>query len=191
LIRQLCDRALLGLQGREDGLTVTEPELQAELRRTTLLMSVTAGARVSPSGPAGPKRAPMGMPGAPPLPGMDPSLGPVSEMLDRAGLTEADLVDEVRADVLAEKVKRKHVYDAVPVSDKELLDAYRAMPSPPPAAPKALDAGKSAADAGPDDATLSSLRRRLQRERGADALAKLMADLRRRWKVELVGEGMK
>jgi hypothetical protein len=173
-------------------------------------MPMTPGARMAGPGAGGPGYPPSpGMPGRfgyrPPSPGgfgmagpADPA-GGLGSPMDRAGrmfaeqgLSEEDLARELQGELLAAKVKQKLVYDKIEISKHDLMEAYKAEPPRPmpPASPPAPGKKPPAPDkkksGAPDEATLNRLRQRLRVTRGAEPLAKLMTELKDKWKVQLV-----
>ena len=99
------------------------------------------------------------------------------QLLARRTLTDRDLTDEVRAELLAKKARQKFVYDKIDLTRQELLDGY--------AQQVAATGAKAPVPSKPDDATLEAIKKELLRQRGALQLKLLMDGLRRRWKVEL------
>jgi hypothetical protein len=170
-LEDVCDRALLLEAAGEQHLEVGDAELHEGMFRLRLLIG--GAASIAPSSL---ERAWA----APPVPIFDspgePALlrraGPVSpldlaaELISRNGVTEEDLAEEAKSDLLADKAAQKLVYDSIVVSRNDVLAA---VPRTPP----------------PDTATLDRVRRRLQRERGATKRAALLIDLRSRFKVQI------
>jgi hypothetical protein len=171
-------------------------------------MPMAPGAPMAGPGAVGGYPPGPGMPGRfghrPPSPGGFGMAGPadpggafgspmdrVGRMLAEQGLSEDDLAKELQGELLAGKVKQKLVYDKIEISKHDLMEAYKAEPPrpmppvPPPAPGKKPPAPAKKKDA-PDEATLSRLRQRLRVTRGAEPLAKLMTELKDKWKVQLV-----
>ena len=168
---ELCDRSLLLEAAREQHLDVSTAELEGEVFRIQVVIGSVAAA--APSSPrtawASPPVPIFDAPRAPaavrrPVPGSP--LDRAAELLAQSGITREDLVEEMRADLLATKAARKLVYDAIDVPRNELLAAAPRSPLP-------------------DAATLDTIHR-LQRKRGAKALAALLTELRSRFKVEIL-----
>jgi hypothetical protein len=116
-----------------------------------------------------------------------------AQVLAEAGIEENEFAQEVKADVIANKVKQKLVYDKIDVSDKDVLAARRAEPPHPPTAatrpPAASKKGAKPNPEKPDAQALAGVRERLRRKKGEAPLRALLNDLRQRWRVEVIGKG--
>jgi hypothetical protein len=182
-LKELCDRALLVLLAKEDSIEPTKPELDADVLRKQLMIGATAVARAPAAAPlAQPPGFPRAAPGLPPQGPSIPAspFDRAASVLAEAGLRPVDLGEEAKADVLAEKAKERHVYEKIDVSQNDVLSAYRAD------AQGAADAGATKGPPkDPDESTLSRLRERIRRQRGAPQVASLLEELRGRWNVDL------
>jgi hypothetical protein len=219
----LCDRMLLDLEAQERGITIAPPELSQEVLRRRLIIAATRQADATWRGlePAAPgpgafpgmPRPPMPAPGfaRPPLSGapgfaraprlpMNPfdPMASGGRALEDEGLDARDLSEEVKADLLAERVKQMLVYDKIPVAKADIQSAYQAelaMRPKPPAPPKPPPGAKPPPKPDPKlekqrlerekTVALTRIQQRLRHERGAKAVAELVADLHKKWPVAI------
>jgi hypothetical protein len=201
---ELCDRILLGFAAREHGLTVGDEEVQREVLRRKLMIGAAAApfsaqapspvaattsrqgpGALAPPSPAAGLRGPI----QGPVPGIRPPEQPggvgaparltpieaASVTLAENGLTEADVISETRADLLASKVTHQLVYDAIAVSDEDAMAAVRHETT-----------SSGTRNGRPDDTAVEAARQRLRRERGASSLSALLGQLRERHNVDLL-----
>lgn len=125
-LEALCDRTLLELAATDRGIDLAPAELQeAHLRRKLIIGALARRATTSAA-----PRPPAGL--RPPMPGGPSGLPPspmtrADEALAERGITADDFLAEVRAEALADKVKRTLVDDALEVAERDAAPLSRLL----------------------------------------------------------------